>query len=185
MPERNLPSSSRFFRRGQVLVISLIVLLLLTIIGVTAMRTTTLQERMAGNLRDQTLAFQAAESGLRDAEQWLDDQVTEPVPVSPPCPSGQTCHVYEADSLTDLLSRDPAWWEANGIEYGTEGSTDIAGVAADPRYVTESEAFIRDSLRIGHEVATGRNVYRSTARATGGSANAVRTVQGTYVRRFN
>ncbi|MCX7100437.1 MAG: PilX N-terminal domain-containing pilus assembly protein, partial [Methylobacter sp.] len=52
---------------GAVLIISLIMLLLLTLIGTTAMQTSTLEEKMAGNLRDRDIAFQAAESALRDA----------------------------------------------------------------------------------------------------------------------
>lgn len=54
---------------GAVLLIALIMLLLLTIIGMAGMRDTNMQEKMAGNLRDQNLAFQAAEAGLRFAEQ--------------------------------------------------------------------------------------------------------------------
>ena len=55
-------------KEGAVLIISLIMLLLLTIIGVTAIQTTSLEEKMAGNMRDQNLAFQAAESALRVGE---------------------------------------------------------------------------------------------------------------------
>ena len=58
-------------QKGAVLAISLIILLLMTIIGVSAMRSTTLQEKMAGNLRDYNLAFQSAESALRDAETYI------------------------------------------------------------------------------------------------------------------
>lgn len=57
-------------QHGAILVISLIILLLMTLIGVSAMRGTTLQEKMAGNLRDYNLAFQSAEAGLRDAETY-------------------------------------------------------------------------------------------------------------------
>ncbi len=53
-------------QKGAVLVVSLMILLVLTLIGVTAMTTSTLEERMAGNLKDVNLAFQAAESTLRD-----------------------------------------------------------------------------------------------------------------------
>jgi type IV pilus assembly protein PilX len=55
-------------KEGAVLIISLIMLLLLTIIGVTAIQTSSLEEKMAGNMRDQNLAFQAAESALRVGE---------------------------------------------------------------------------------------------------------------------
>ena len=57
---------------GAVLAVSLIFLLLLTIIGITSLRTTSLQERMAGNTRDQYLAFQAAEGAIREAELGLE-----------------------------------------------------------------------------------------------------------------
>ncbi|MBW5411704.1 PilX N-terminal domain-containing pilus assembly protein [Pseudomonas sp. MAG002Y] len=54
--------------KGAVLLVALIVLLLMTIIGISSMRVTSLQERMAGNMRDQNLAFQGAETAMRQAE---------------------------------------------------------------------------------------------------------------------
>jgi len=54
---------------GAILIISLIMLLLLTIIGLASIRGTSLQERMANNYRDSELAMQAAEAGLRKGEQ--------------------------------------------------------------------------------------------------------------------
>ncbi|WP_120996767.1 pilus assembly PilX family protein [Stutzerimonas urumqiensis] len=60
-------------QRGAVLLVALVMLLLLTIIGIAAMRDTNLQEKMAGNMRDHSLAFQAAEAGLRFAEQEIKD----------------------------------------------------------------------------------------------------------------
>lgn len=52
---------------GAALVMSLVILLVLTIIGVAAMRTASLEERMAGNIQEATSAFHAAESGLNRA----------------------------------------------------------------------------------------------------------------------
>lgn len=49
---------------GIVLVVGLVFLLVLTILGVTSLRTTTLQQRMAGNLQQRTVAFQDAESRI-------------------------------------------------------------------------------------------------------------------------
>lgn len=54
---------------GSALIISLILLVLLTIIGVSAMQNTTMQEIMSGNIKDQHRSFHAAELGLRQAEQ--------------------------------------------------------------------------------------------------------------------
>jgi type IV pilus assembly protein PilX len=56
---------------GAVLLISLVMLLLLTLIGVTGMQVASLEERMAGNAKDINLAFQAAETTLRGVEKRL------------------------------------------------------------------------------------------------------------------
>lgn len=49
---------------GIVLVVGLVFLLVLTIIGVTSLRTTTLEQRMAGNMQQRTVAFQDAETRI-------------------------------------------------------------------------------------------------------------------------
>ena len=56
-------------QRGAVLIVALIMLLLLTIIGLSSMRDTSLQENMAGNMRDSNLALQASEAALRQGEE--------------------------------------------------------------------------------------------------------------------
>ena len=62
----------RNHQAGAVLVVSLIFLLVLTIVGVAAMQNTTLEEKMAGNVKDRNLAFQNAESAIREAETFID-----------------------------------------------------------------------------------------------------------------
>ncbi|SRR5713226_4181920 len=49
---------------GTALVMAMVILLILTIIGVTALNTTSLEAKMAGNIQDTNFAFEAAESGL-------------------------------------------------------------------------------------------------------------------------
>ena len=53
---------------GILLVTSLVLLVVLTLIGIVAMQSSTLQERMAGNVEQRDIAFQSAESGLRAGE---------------------------------------------------------------------------------------------------------------------
>jgi type IV pilus assembly protein PilX len=55
-------------QRGVALVVSLVLLLVATIVGLAASRSTLLQERMSANSFDRSLAFQRAEAGLRAAE---------------------------------------------------------------------------------------------------------------------
>lgn len=54
---------------GSALIIGLTILLLMLILGTAGMRTTIMEERMAGNTRDYNNAFQAGEVGLIDGEQ--------------------------------------------------------------------------------------------------------------------
>lgn len=69
---RPMTALPRNHQRGATLIIALIMLLLLTIIGLSSMRGTSLQESMAGNMRDGNLAFQAAEAALRQGEGVMD-----------------------------------------------------------------------------------------------------------------
>lgn len=51
-------------QEGIVLAVGLVFLLVLTIIGITSLRTTTLEQRMAGNMQQRTVAFQDAEARI-------------------------------------------------------------------------------------------------------------------------
>ncbi|NCO19449.1 MAG: hypothetical protein GW900_05275 [Gammaproteobacteria bacterium] len=55
-------------QRGAVLFISLMFLIVLTLIGLSAANVGIMQERMAGNVRETNEAFQAAEATLREIE---------------------------------------------------------------------------------------------------------------------
>ena len=62
-----MPTSTKQ-QRGVVLVTGLIFLVILTLLGTTALQGTVLEEKMAGNLRDETLALQAAEAAYVQAK---------------------------------------------------------------------------------------------------------------------
>ena len=51
-------------QQGAVLITALILLVLLTMLGITSMSTTTMEERMAANSQEMNRAFQAASTGL-------------------------------------------------------------------------------------------------------------------------
>jgi len=53
---------------GLVLLMALVMLLLVPLLGVTSVRMVTVEERMAANAFDRNLAFQAAETALREGE---------------------------------------------------------------------------------------------------------------------
>ena len=58
------------------MITALIFLVMLTIIGVTAARMSSLEERMAGNMRDRDVALRAAEMCLREAERAIMNSTT-------------------------------------------------------------------------------------------------------------
>jgi type IV pilus assembly protein PilX len=163
---------------GAVLIISLIMLLLLMLIGAAGMQTTMLEEKMAGNMRNRNLAFQAAESALRDAEQFIKgtDAAFDHLKLSGGPFQGADCS-SGSSGLCRPTTTPATWsassWTTKGRAYS--GTTQIPKVAQQPRYVIE---LIRtepstDSRRI---YAT----FRITAFAWGGDANAVVRLQTIY-----
>jgi len=58
-------------QRGATLVIALIILLILTVLGLTSSNVSIMQERMANNVTETNLAFQDAEATIREIEQAI------------------------------------------------------------------------------------------------------------------
>jgi Tfp pilus assembly protein PilX len=55
-------------QQGMALFMSLVMLLIITVLGLSSVQTTILQERMARNFRDVNLAFQSTESAIKVAK---------------------------------------------------------------------------------------------------------------------
>lgn len=72
-------------QRGISLLIVLILLLVTTMLGIVVLRGTLLEERMSANMYDRSLAFQAAESALRQAEARVLAAVTAGTPIGVDC----------------------------------------------------------------------------------------------------
>ena len=126
------PLPRRSHESGAALIVSLIFLLLMTLISTSSMRTATMQERMAGNMRDWNLGFQGAEASLRAAEEWLLD--TDVLP-----------EFNDAAGYYQINSDDRPDWTAvpatAGAGYVTY-PTDIEGVP-EPRYYVERLSSVR------------------------------------------
>ncbi len=166
--------------KGAVLIVGLLLLLVMTIIGVTSMQTTLLEEKMAGNVRDQDLALQAAESALRDAEAWLETIVTI---------GGfdGTNGLYGDDDNAD----DTDWTASKSIEYPQVHANTIAGVSAQPRYVIQYVGVIpgaATSINIQgyRQFKPGGDVsgFEITALGYGVSSNTTVTLRTVYGRRL-
>ena len=71
----NVPSPHPARQRGAALIVGLILLLVLTVLGVSTMRTASLELVMAGNVQFRENAFQLASSGLDNVVQQARDGV--------------------------------------------------------------------------------------------------------------
>lgn len=178
MQERSHVTSASARQQGAALAISLIFLLVLTLIGITAMSTTTMQERMAGNLRDTGLAFQAAESALAEAEATVQGFLTAPNPAG--CTSA--CDVWP-DNAVDAADQDAAWWAANAQQFGADATQELAGLNADPRYTIREYDIVPDQLDPALP-PTQVFYFELTARGVGASADAVAVVRSIVRKRF-
>lgn len=168
-------------QRGAALLVSLIMLLVMTVLAVTATRTTTLQERMAGNLRNKSLAFEAAETTLRVGEVWVEDQVggERPLAIAPSSCGSPPCDVLTNGSLDPMASG--TWNPGTHVRTGPS----IEGTAQDPQFFIEQQQAVRDALNIGQAVdQSARLYYRVTARSVGGNTTAVSLLRSTYAARF-
>lgn len=75
-------------QEGAILIVGLIVLLLMTLLGLSVMSGNAMEEKMAGNDRDRQIAFQAAEAALREGERLINQNGGWQVLVKDDCANG-------------------------------------------------------------------------------------------------
>lgn len=115
-------------QRGVALVVGLIFLLVITTLTLASSRSTLLQERMVGNVRESNLAFQAAEGVLREVEGLLrvaaETATTQGLDLEPWTASG--LEIFDCSGAEILAAADPSTW--------TVASTKTELGVADARY---------------------------------------------------
>jgi type IV pilus assembly protein PilX len=162
--------------RGSALVVSLMILTVMTILGITAMGSTTLEERMANNNRQRQLAFQSAESALRDAENWLATNITNiaslnqfdgTVPglytLRPPVVGMPTVPLAAGFDIDD-----DADWLAAGA---TVQANALSSVTMQPRYVIEYMGRVGQPPLNYTDPDVRQYAFRATAVGWGEGAN--------------
>jgi type IV pilus assembly protein PilX len=177
--------------RGVALVMAMVFLLILTLIGVTTMSTTVLQERMAGNLQDRNTAFQATESALASGENWLGPLTA--MPIFDPLVTDDGLHRQSSTSIPVWLS-STVWGGTDVVDFtelpgsgGPPSGQLLSIVNQQPQYLIEDLGPIRDplgSLKLGSPSLSTRNVFRVTASGTGRSDQAMVMVQSVFEKKF-
>ncbi|HFD80825.1 MAG TPA: hypothetical protein ENK05_10625 [Gammaproteobacteria bacterium] len=174
---RAAPAHGHRQQRGAVLFISLIMLLAMTLIGITGMQATTMEEKMAGNLRDINLSFQATEAALREGESLLQAATL-------PDFDGSNVGLYQPAQVGSppLWEVPSTWASGSAIAYG--GSLDGIPAGNRPLYIIEELAALPNP---GGSLASDNplpetHIYRITARGMGGNDRSVTILQSTYKR---
>lgn len=126
---KRVPNVHPAGQRGAALAIVLLLLMVVTLLGLASMRGAILQERMAANTYTRAMAFQIAETALREAEAYATGK--PPLPADG-CSAG-ACARTAADE-------QPAWqaddfWETAGGWRLTSETEDNKGLRA--QYVIE------------------------------------------------
>lgn len=180
-----MPVQTTSSQRGAALITGLIFLVVLTLISLSAIKSTSLEERMAGNARDQDVAFQAAEAGVRDALDYISSTGLLPTSGFVAGCSAGLCLNDPAAPVWETITANNDWTSSKTKAYtGTaltfDGTTTLP---MQPRYIIELlPATLPPS---GFSIASGKGAnpggqvtpYRITARGWGTTGQTQVTVQ--------
>lgn len=171
------------------LVTALLLLLVVTMMGVSMFRSFGIQEKIAGNVREKQRALAAAESAQQFAEWWLS---SNPPPTAKICNSvvssaiGQVCTPASAPAdfttVPWVVGGNPV-----GVTYTQFLSNTINGIqntvnaaGAKSAYYAPPVFYITDLGLAGPVLGSGE-LYQIDAVGYGGTATAVAVVESTYI----
>ncbi len=168
-------------QNGAALVVSLIILVAMTMLGITSMKSATTELTMSGNLRESAITFQAAEVGLANAENRLDAE-------------------NDPNNMLAVDAEDPDYlvkgtWEGDDV---TTVDVELANIESDnnPKFIVKSLGQWNPDRNVSEVnpgfggyglTSTAQKVdyFRITARGYGQSGLTSRTLQSFFSRAVN
>lgn len=166
-------------QNGISLFLVMVFLVILSILGVAVIQSSSLSARIAGNEADRTLAFQAAEAALRDAEKDIRGACTpatcRATPIAP-----ETADIFQATcalglclpsatGVTPVWEVKDNWTTANrAATYGRfTGAAALPVVSQQPQYLIEyfkvGESFIYRVSATGYGANSSTQVLLQTS----------------------
>jgi type IV pilus assembly protein PilX len=166
--------------QGVVLIVSLILLVVMTVLGLASVRLVGTEERMVAQSYDRNLTFQAAEAELRQAEISIEAAgAPEPAALA-------ACAEYSAGEKTLTVCGAPApasiprWVNPEFEEWADGTVVESGSLEITPRYFVE---YLGDTFPCSFELAdTSMSCkrYRVTSRAQAGDGRAAVTLQSIF-----
>ncbi len=193
---------------GTALIVSLIILAVVTLLGVTSMQSSNTDLKLAASMRDRGVAFEAAEAALAVVEKNLADDPPSRLKLLSTC-SGADCYnktcqsglCFDGDYLlsyseyecqvadyADSSRRVNFWSDATLKVFQTTGrhkTMKIDSVKTDVKYIVEFLCFVaRDEAtpftELANENNNGAPLFRVTVLAEGNGGRASVALQSTY-----
>ena len=135
---------------GSVLVVALIMLVLLTLIGISATTTSEIETKIAGNERAFKRNLYLAEAGSMHCVQDLEERA------DPKADAPSLNWLHDIYTVNDGNIRDDTWWPAN-----SQGTT--ADVDGNTRFLASSQGLVAgakgSSLDMTKSKVHGYNIY--------------------------
>nr|WP_255491053.1 PilX N-terminal domain-containing pilus assembly protein [Spartinivicinus marinus] len=181
---KNILTTLAAKQEGAVLFVSLIILLVLSMIGISAANRSNIDAKISANYRDYNIAFQTAEKALIEAENYVNDDVVtlalftdngDNGLYSKNAINGSMWHEWENISTQALTTQQMESYEVNGM----------------PEYYIENYATIKPDSAIlnqdnyGEATVLGEiEVFRVTAKGVGSSPDSQVILQSMYAKQM-
>ena len=154
---------------GAALITCLLFLMVMTILGISSITSSTMEEKMAGNTRNRQVSFQAAEAALRVGETWTEN-------------INNATTINSNGYYDRSFANNPIWEQPTTVWQNTDAAGTL--VARNPEYLIESYGESpRDAncmLELPIPAGCMLPMYRVTAKGYGLHDRNHTLVQSTY-----
>ncbi|MFM2274347.1 MAG: hypothetical protein RL211_219 [Pseudomonadota bacterium] len=169
------PSPTPHHQKGVALLVSLILLVVMTLLGLAGIRAITQEERMAGQTFDRSIAFQAAEAALREIEAAVETNKPSPG-------AGTGCNLIAGimSCSPPGTSDTPRWENTSFASWQDATSVSAGALSVTPQYFVEylGDTFACQPGSSSDPMNCRR--YRITARTAGSAGRATVVLQSLY-----
>lgn len=195
-------------QNGAALIISLIILSIVTLMGVSSMQSSNTELKMAASMRDRGVAFEAAEAALAIIEENLANSPPSRLDLLSNC-TGATCYnatctnglCFDGDYLlsyseyecqvsdyADKSQRVEFWSDSTLKVWSNTGrhkTVSVDNLTSPVKYITEFLCFVARDQDTPFSAAAGENnngapLFRITVMAQGNGNRAAVALQSTY-----
>lgn len=159
---------------GFILVVALLMLLIMSILGLTTLQMASLKERISHNSALVAQGISSSESTLLHAESTLISNEQPNIDAQTSC-SSPPCSIWASSANLDFSSATDAWWELEGNQPDFDDNS---------YYIIEETGFVSDTLN-PDDLAQGIGVgyYRVTSRSNAPDSTEI-ILQSIFAQRY-